>query len=60
MKTANRLESTPLGELLSQIEGTFIQKAIHCYVADFVYMAYPVKSELEHNVSLLKHSYKNI
>ncbi|CAC5380698.1 RNF213 [Mytilus coruscus] len=47
MKTASRLESTPLGKILSQIEGTSIQGVICCYIKDFVHMAYPVKSETE-------------
>ncbi|XP_076109129.1 E3 ubiquitin-protein ligase rnf213-alpha-like [Mytilus galloprovincialis] len=47
MKTASRLESTPLGKILSQIEGTSIQGVICCYIKDFVHMAYPVRSESE-------------
>ena len=50
MKAASRIESTPLGQLMSQIEGTDIQQVIKSYVRDFVHMAYPVKSESEHLV----------
>lgn len=47
LKTASILESTSLGKILSQIEGTSIQEVIRCYIKDFVHMAYPVKSEPE-------------
>lgn len=54
MKTASRLESTPLGKILSQIEGTSIQGVICCYIKDFVHMAYPVRSESEQLVRSIK------
>ncbi|CAC5422253.1 RNF213 [Mytilus coruscus] len=50
MLTASRLESTTLGQLLSQIQGTHVQQVIRCYVIDFVHMAHPVKSESEHRI----------
>ena len=54
MRTAGRFESsTPLGQILSQIEGTDIQQVIKCYIKDFVYMAHPVKTEPEHLVILM-------